>query len=531
MRILPIGAALLFVILPADLRAQGDPPCEPGHLECEVGHALTIAHRHMQALEAGTGFANGRDAAANGVALEAIFRSPFFNARPQQFDWLSDADQARALRLTEALIAADPALRGEAVVDVERTGRGLAGLAALLYAGGPQFVGEHDLFDVVIVGALALSDAQIAAPDPAAGAWRGVDGEPDLQATRWGTGGLASASNIVLDLPEPWIDAARFVATTANPDGGHGAGGSNPLDTAAACTMSIAGQLAFDGPLVQGQLAWLLDGHPRIYAAAADGGRYARAILHCLNWADWREARDGIEAWAFATLDPVALGYVDWVPFIRFDLDWPLLQGWHPEFGPWSAPDDGRIGGFDAMVALSAAWGVIDIDHDDDGLLSLDDNCPRTANEDQADGDDDGVGDACDNCPAVVNPDQADADEDGVGDACAMVDAGLPDMAELDAAPLDAAPAAPDMGPLDAMPDAIPDIMPDIMFDAMPDAISQAPDGSLMASDGMPDAVAQADVPRGPRGRCDQRPGEGGPAPWGLLLLVALSGWRRRSSG
>jgi len=75
-------------------------------------------------------------------------------------------------------------------------------------------------------------------------------------------------------------------------------------------------------------------------------------------------------------------------------------------------------------------------DTDEDGVCDADDNCPDTANEDQADSDGDGIGDVCeeevcpedtdgdgvcdddDNCPAVSNPDQADSDGDGVGDAC-----------------------------------------------------------------------------------------------------------------
>ena len=57
-------------------------------------------------------------------------------------------------------------------------------------------------------------------------------------------------------------------------------------------------------------------------------------------------------------------------------------------------------------------------DPDSDNIVTMDDNCPETANADQADGDGDGVGDACDNCPAAANADQADADDDGVGDTC-----------------------------------------------------------------------------------------------------------------
>lgn len=74
--------------------------------------------------------------------------------------------------------------------------------------------------------------------------------------------------------------------------------------------------------------------------------------------------------------------------------------------------------------------------------LNDDDNCPLTANPDQADVDDDGTGDVCDdnsdgddflnagnnadddpsndsdNCPFIENNDQADRDGDNIGDAC-----------------------------------------------------------------------------------------------------------------
>jgi hypothetical protein len=79
-------------------------------------------------------------------------------------------------------------------------------------------------------------------------------------------------------------------------------------------------------------------------------------------------------------------------------------------------------------------------DADADGVPDSQDNCPRTANPDQADADHDGIGDACDtlagdadldgilnaadNCPVVANRDQADQDADKVGDACEVLASG-----------------------------------------------------------------------------------------------------------
>lgn len=72
-------------------------------------------------------------------------------------------------------------------------------------------------------------------------------------------------------------------------------------------------------------------------------------------------------------------------------------------------------------------------DADGDGVADADDNCPDTANADQADEDGDGIGDACevpgdddgdgvmdadDNCPQDQNAGQEDADSDGIGDVC-----------------------------------------------------------------------------------------------------------------
>ena len=60
----------------------------------------------------------------------------------------------------------------------------------------------------------------------------------------------------------------------------------------------------------------------------------------------------------------------------------------------------------------------VDEDSDGDGITNSLDNCPSTANVDQADTDGDGVGDVCDNCKDVINSNQVDTDGDGIGNAC-----------------------------------------------------------------------------------------------------------------
>ena len=61
---------------------------------------------------------------------------------------------------------------------------------------------------------------------------------------------------------------------------------------------------------------------------------------------------------------------------------------------------------------------VCDDDADNDGVADDIDNCPHTPNPHQADTDLDDVGDVCDNCPNTGNLNQADSDGDGLGDAC-----------------------------------------------------------------------------------------------------------------
>ncbi len=132
---------------------------------------------------------------------------------------------------------------------------------------------------------------------------------------------------------------------------------------------------------------------------------------------------------------------------------------------------------------------VCDADIDEDGILNDSDNCPGKANPGQEDADNDGIGDACDpntltdsdndgiedaadNCPTTANTDQADMDGDGIGDVCdADVDG---DDIENDR---DNCPATANPDQEDADNDGIGDVCdPEILLDADQDGIEDSVD-------------------------------------------------------
>jgi hypothetical protein len=81
------------------------------------------------------------------------------------------------------------------------------------------------------------------------------------------------------------------------------------------------------------------------------------------------------------------------------------------------APDNDENGYNSGSVRVIHSSDLMN-DSDADFILNSADNCPLTANFDQADVDLDGVGDRCDNCPTDANADQLDTDGDGEGNAC-----------------------------------------------------------------------------------------------------------------
>lgn len=106
-----------------------------------------------------------------------------------------------------------------------------------------------------------------------------------------------------------------------------------------------------------------------------------------------------------------------------------------------AGPEPFASGGTSSFSVIAAGAS----DSDADGLADSADNCPFTANADQADNDGGGGGDACDdnddndaavdandNCRTVADPSQTDTDGDGQGDPCDTDD---DDDGVLDAAP------------------------------------------------------------------------------------------------
>jgi DNA/RNA endonuclease G (NUC1) len=86
----------------------------------------------------------------------------------------------------------------------------------------------------------------------------------------------------------------------------------------------------------------------------------------------------------------------------------------------YSGPDSFTFRASDGAIQSNTSTVSITVlpDQDGDGVTDANDNCPSTANPDQADSDSDGIGDVCDNCPFAANSNQADDDGDGIGNPC-----------------------------------------------------------------------------------------------------------------
>jgi len=138
---------------------------------------------------------------------------------------------------------------------------------------------------------------------------------------------------------------------------------------------------------------------------------------------EYNNVEDGYAGTGNIDADPVFIG-----PYYHLADNSPCIDAGHPD-AAFNDPEDPGDPGMALWPALGTiaddigAYGGpfardIDSDIDGDGTQTATDNCPLTANPDQADADADGLGDLCDNCPNHFNPGQEDSDGDGIGDSC-----------------------------------------------------------------------------------------------------------------
>jgi C1A family cysteine protease len=96
---------------------------------------------------------------------------------------------------------------------------------------------------------------------------------------------------------------------------------------------------------------------------------------------------------------------------------WHIRNSWGTAWGmEGNAVIDQRC---QNVLDFRCAYGVYTgADPDSDGVASINDNCPVTANADQLNGDGDRWGDVCDACPLVSDSMPGDIDADLIGNAC-----------------------------------------------------------------------------------------------------------------
>ncbi|MBI1298389.1 hypothetical protein GC175_25930 [bacterium] len=208
--------------------------------------------------------------------------------------------------------------------------------------------------------------------------------------------------------------AQAFAGTTV---GWGGVTVSTP-DTYSSCSavgdvITVSGLTALNDTYANPDIDFTLEGFVEVQYVLPDGGR--------------QTVPNGYQAVNMATDGVIQLSY----PSVA---TWPLTD-------PTNNTQEVHVDLALELVARNAVNGIIEFlpppfgpgidwdvfcqqteppctDTDGDGICDNVDNCPTTANPDQADMDGDGVGDACDNCISTPNADQADTDGDGVGDAC-----------------------------------------------------------------------------------------------------------------
>ena len=146
---------------------------------------------------------------------------------------------------------------------------------------------------------------------------------------------------------------------------------------------------------------------------------FDREILGVIFTDSRRHSTDSLLRAPGTAYSPTVNSDIDTFSNDSFAISSPSSNRWKIEFNLWveNGQDQMRV--------------IVSADADDDGADDPADNCPFTANPDQADADGDNQGDECDgdldgdgvlnamnNCPTIANSSQNDFDGDGAGDVC-----------------------------------------------------------------------------------------------------------------
>jgi MYXO-CTERM domain-containing protein len=343
-------------------------------------------------------------------------------------------DQARLVRMARATIDFDPALRAAGGSFSLGTGSALMFLYQFRRSGGPNDVQAGVLVDAAIAnGAAALQAAQ--ANDAAQcgnGGWNAnaPEGDGDVLSTMFAAAGLSAAVPASPALPRV-MTFLRTVQGNAQGFAYHGCQNFGPASAptgAGLWTLRLIGS-GVNQANVQQAATWLRDNYRDVAPVVTNAneatysyyfGLYstAKALEMLVDNGQPGVYEDDIGGVRI----PGADGYPEEPQGWYYDFAYQLVTtqeaaGTFPcsAARPCAAPPLDHLY---ALLVLERSLGGICTDLDGDASCFGDDNCPATANPDQADRDRDGIGDVCDNCPNAANADQADDDGDGAGNAC-----------------------------------------------------------------------------------------------------------------
>jgi hypothetical protein len=356
---------------------------------------------------------------------------PDWNAPPVGYAGMSLDDQDRVQRAVRYCITGIAGINGGTPNSYE-AGSCLMAMSLYLVTGGPDNVNGPILVSQgVRQGVNALKGTQGAAGSNQGG-WNytTATASGDLSTTQFAMAGLSAAAALEPNADVTLPGAAQFISNTKNGDGGHRyQSGQNMASTSTMTasglwTYRLAGRVTGDGQ-VQSSMTWLSNNYRYDSITQANGWPGQYYYLWAAAKGFEVTGNDGSGNFLFSDAigglrDPIADGNPEESARWYYDFAWWLVNNQDAN-GAWSRPrtwDVTAATTFAILVLQRSLGGVCIVDDDEDGLCSVEDNCPNIANPDQEDQDGDGVGDVCDNCPDLPNPDQLDEDGDTIGDAC-----------------------------------------------------------------------------------------------------------------